>query len=50
MRCGYADGSWEYYGFDFKLHVSEICHFFVFMFDAIFRGKLFHFSGHCVAR
>ena len=29
MRCGHADGSWEYYVFNFGIDVSEICLFFV---------------------
>ena len=41
MRCEYADGSWEYYGFDFSLYVSEMCHFLMFILDAIFRGIFF---------
>ena len=27
MRCGRADGSWEYYVFNFGISVSEICLF-----------------------
>ena len=41
MRCGRADGSWEYQVFDFGSCVSEICLFFVFSFDAIFCGTNF---------
>ena len=41
MRCGYADISWEYKVFDLVLYVSEICHFFVFVLDAIFCGTNF---------
>ena len=41
MRCGHADGSWEYYVFNFGMYVSELCLFFVFIFDAIFCGTNF---------
>ena len=27
MRCGYADCSWEFWGLDFGVYVSEICLF-----------------------
>ena len=40
MRCGRADGSWEYQVFNFGSCVSEIC-IFVFSFDAIFCGTNF---------
>ena len=41
MRCGYAEVSWEYKVFDLDFYVSEICHFFVFVLDAIFCGTNF---------
>ena len=41
MRCGYADGSWEYKVFDFVLYVSELFLFFVFVLDPNFCGTNF---------
>ena len=50
MRCASADGSWEFWDFDFIIYVSELCLCFVFILDAIFCGTIFfHFPGQCVA-
>ena len=43
MRCGYADGSWEYYVFDFELYVSELCHFLCLFLMRSFVVQIFSF-------
>ena len=50
MPCGYANGLWEYKGFDFGLCVYEICQFLCLSLMRSFVVQFFfHFSGHCVA-
>ena len=43
MRCGHADGSWEYYVFDFGVNVSEICIFLCSSFMRFFVVQVFSF-------
>ena len=43
MRCGHADGSWEYYVFDFDVNVSEICLFLCSSFLRFFVVQVFSF-------
>ena len=41
MRCGHAEGSWEYQIFDFGVNVSEICLFLCSSFMRFFVVQVF---------
>ena len=44
MRCGYADCSWEFWGLDFGVYVSEICLFLCSSLMRIFVVQVFSIS------
>ena len=43
MRCGHADGSWEYYVFNFGMYVSELCLFVCSSLMRFFVVQIFSF-------